>query len=283
MLSGVKFQNLISVATGPAAAETPSDEPPRDATSMPYVPSLSAHLPTSLSAHLPTKPGEDSGVDHAVGIESAMPATGHWFPVHAPQRALPVHHVTGTREVGNDSAMARYAAGDDTAFAELYDGLAPLLMAYLRRRTRDRNLVEDLVQETFLRLHLHRGRYKLDAPVLPWALTIAARLLANRVRGIRRANVVFSDDDQARDEGVEATSPEQWVIGMELAERIEQELLRLPSADREAFDLVKREGLPLKIAAPRLRMTTLALKMRIFRVCGRLRRLMSGGSNASNA
>jgi len=179
--------------------------------------------------------------------------------------------------------MARYAAGDDTAFAELYDGLAPLLMAYLRRRTRDRNLVEDLVQETFLRLHLHRGRYKLDAPVLPWALTIAARLLANRVRGIRRANVVFSDDDQARDEGVEATSPEQWVIGMELAERIEQELLRLPSADREAFDLVKREGLPLKIAAPRLRMTTLALKMRIFRVCGRLRRLMSGGSNASNA
>jgi DNA-directed RNA polymerase specialized sigma24 family protein len=69
---------------------------------------------------------------------------------------------------------------------------------------------------------------------------------------------------------------------MELADQVEQEILRLPGSDREAFDLVRRQGLPLKIAAPRLSMTTVALKMRIFRVCGRLRRLINGDSDPGN-
>ena len=228
------------------------------------------------------KPIADSGVVHAVGPEFAMPAVGLGVPVCVPQHALPVHHVKAARSGRNDAAMARHAAGDEAAFAELYDGLAPLVMAYLRRRTHDRNVVEDLVQETFLRLHLHRGRYKRDAPVLPWALTIAARLLANRVRGTRRANAVFSEDDGARDGGTETTSPEQLAMVMELAEQVEQEILRLPGSDREAFDLVRRQDLPLKIAAPRLSMTPLALKMRLFRVSGRLRRLINGDSDPSN-
>jgi RNA polymerase sigma-70 factor (ECF subfamily) len=178
--------------------------------------------------------------------------------------------------------MARYAAGDESAFAELYDGLAPLVIAYLRHRTRDRDLVEDLVQETFLRIHLHRGRYRRDAPVLPWALTIAARLLANRVRGSQRASAVFSAQDEVGDGGVETTSPEQLAMVMELAEQIEHEVLRLPDRDRAAFDLVKRDGLSLRAAAPRLNTTALALKMRLFRVCSRLRRLSQGDLEAGH-
>src|SRR5262249_5976182 len=152
-----------------------------------------------------TKPIVDSGVVPSVGPEFAMPAVGSCVHVCVPQHALPALRAVAARPVGNDAAMARHAAGDQAAFAELYDGLAPLVMAYLRRRTHDRDLVEDLVQETFLRLHLHRGRYKRDAPVLPWALTIAARLLANRVRGTRRASAVFSEDDSAHDGGTETT------------------------------------------------------------------------------
>ena len=232
------------------------------------------------STHMPTKPTADSGVGPAVVGESAMTATGHGLTVLADRQALPVHKTA--RAAGNDAAMARHAGGDEAAFAELYDGLAPLVMAYLRRRTRDRNLIEDLIQETFLRLHLHRGRYKRDAPVLPWALTIAARLLANRVRGTRRANVVFSDDDVASCGGTDTTNPEELAMVAEFAERIEREIVRLPDKDRKVFDLVKREGLPLEIAASRLSLTTLALKMRLFRVCGRLRRLRSGDSAADN-
>lgn len=270
----VKVQGLVRVVGERTTGAVASDEPQRDAASMAGVP--------DRAAHLATKPIADSGVVHAVGPEFAMPDVGLCVPVCVPRHALPVHRVEVARPVGNDAAMARHAAGDPAAFAELYDGLAPLVMAYLRRRTHDRNVVEDLVQETFLRLHLHRGRYKRDAPVLPWALTIAARLLANRVRGTRRASAVFSEDDGAHDEGTETISPEQLAMVMELADQVEQELLRLPGRDREAFDLVRRQGLPLKIAAPRLSMTPSALKMRLFRVCGRLRRLINGDSDPGN-
>jgi RNA polymerase sigma-70 factor (ECF subfamily) len=200
-----------------------------------------------------------------------MPAAGLCAPVYATPLAESVP-VRGVRELANDAAMERYAAGDETAFADLYDGLGPLVMAYLSRRTRDRALVEDLIQETFLRIHLHRGRYKRDAPVLPWALTIAARLLANRLRGARRADAIFVEDDRASRGSADMASPEDLAIGMQLAQQIEQEIGCLSSKDREAFDLVKRDGLPLKIAAPRLGISPLALKMRLFRVYSRLRR-----------
>jgi RNA polymerase sigma-70 factor (ECF subfamily) len=270
----VKVQGPVSVVGERTTGGVASDEPQRDAASMAGV----AHL----AAHLPAKPIADSGVVPVVGPECAMPAVGLGVPVCGRQHALPVHRVEAARAVGNDAAMARHAAGDPAAFAELYDGLAPLVIAYLRRRTHDRNVVEDLVQETFLRLHLHRGRYRRDAPVLPWALTIAARLLANRVRGARRASAVFGEDDSACDGGTETTSPEQLAMVMELADQVEQEILRLPGSDREIFDLVRRQGLPLKIAAPRLSMTTSALKMRLFRVCGRLRRRINGDSDPGN-
>jgi RNA polymerase sigma-70 factor (ECF subfamily) len=172
-----------------------------------------------------------------------------------------------------DAVMARYAAGDEAAFAELYDGLAPLVMAYLRRRTHDRALVEDLVQDTFLRIHLHRGSYRRDAPLLPWALTIVARLLANRMRGARRASAIFVDDDRASDRATDTASPEQIAIGKQLVAQMQHETLRLSPLDREVLDLVKWQGVPLKLAAPRLRMSVTALKMRLFRVYGRLRRL----------
>ena len=180
-----------------------------------------------------------------------------------------------------ETAMARYVAGDEAAFAELYGGLAPLVRAYLRRRTHDRALVEDLVQDTFLRIHLHRDRYRRDAPVLPWALTIVARLLANRLRGARRASAIFVDDDRASDRATDTASPEQMAIGKQLAERMQHETLRLSPLDREVFDLVRRQGVPLKLAAPRLRMTVTAMKMRLFRVYGRLRRLCPFTRNRS--
>src|SRR5436853_453391 len=92
-------------------------------------------LDRSCQAQELTRPIADPGVGPVVGPECAMPAVGLGVPVSGPQHALPVHHVEAARAVGNDAAMARHAAGDPAAFAELYDGLAPSVMAYLRRRT----------------------------------------------------------------------------------------------------------------------------------------------------
>src|SRR5258705_9122288 len=76
-----------------------------------------------------------------------------------------------------DTAMERYANGNDAAFAELYDTIAPRLLGFLRKATRDDSASEDLMQQTFLQIHQARGSFIAGAPVMPWALAIAKRLM----------------------------------------------------------------------------------------------------------
>jgi len=73
--------------------------------------------------------------------------------------------------------MARYAAGDDTAFPELYRLLAPRLHAFLGRRLRNPSQAEDVLQQTFLQIHAARSRFSPGSEVMPWAFAIARRLL----------------------------------------------------------------------------------------------------------
>ena len=75
--------------------------------------------------------------------------------------------------------MERYADGDADAFDEVWRTLAPVVRACQRRWIGDTALAEDLVQETFLRVHHARARYRSGAPVGPWVLTIARRLARN--------------------------------------------------------------------------------------------------------
>jgi len=78
--------------------------------------------------------------------------------------------------------MERYANGDDAAFAEVYDAIAPRLFGFLLKARRDRVATEDLMQQTFLQMHRARGSFISGAPVMPWALAIARRLLIDSAR-----------------------------------------------------------------------------------------------------
>ena len=94
-------------------------------------------------------------------------------------------------------AMDRYACGDDAAFGELYDLLAPRLHAFLCRRVRDESFAEDLLQQTFLQMHAARRHFCQGAEVMPWAFAIARRLLIDSVRRVGHNRIPASDGDPA--------------------------------------------------------------------------------------
>lgn len=79
-----------------------------------------------------------------------------------------------------DAAMTRYATGDDQALRELYDRVAPALQRALSARLRGGPIRDEVVERVFAKLH-HRGRWRPGAEVLPWALAIADRVIADRV------------------------------------------------------------------------------------------------------
>jgi RNA polymerase sigma-70 factor, ECF subfamily len=168
-----------------------------------------------------------------------------------------------------DAAMDRYAAGDDAAFAQVYDTLAPRLYGYLVRQTREVPRAEDLLQQTMLQIHRARSSFIAGAEVTPWAFAIARRLLVDSVRrGRREALGVEGEPDPG-------ASPEpladEWVAARDLAKRVDSVLAKLPQSQRQAFELIKNEGLSVAEAAQVLGTTVAAVKLRAHRAYEALR------------
>lgn len=166
--------------------------------------------------------------------------------------------------------MDRYAAGDDSAFAELYDEIAPRLYGYLRRHTRDSSAPEEILQLTMLQIHRHRGTFVKGAEVLPWAIAIARRLLIDRVRAASRRPADRSDSAP-----LELLSggdgPDALCDARRLAARLDARLQELPESQRVAFELLQHDGLTLVEAAQVLGTTVTAVKLRAHRAYEALR------------
>ena len=79
--------------------------------------------------------------------------------------------------------MARIATGDEPAFAELYDELAPTVYGIVRRVVRDPAQSEEVTQEVFVELWRQAARFdSARGGVRGWAATIARRRAVDRVR-----------------------------------------------------------------------------------------------------
>ena len=183
--------------------------------------------------------------------------------------------VTGPDADGADAAMERYSTGDDAAFTELYDAIAPRLLSFLRKATRDGATTEDLMQQTFLQIHRARGSFIPGAAVMPWALAIARRLMIDsaRRRRLELGLFMFAPDDERMTSATTATggAADDVFHARHLGRRVQQRLEALPESQRTAYHLVKQEGLSLKKAAQVLGTTVTAVKLRTHRACQALR------------
>src|SRR6188768_2650256 len=162
-----------------------------------------------------------------------------------------------------DRAMQRYADGEDAAFGDIFSGLAPRLRLFLQRMGGNPDLAEDLMQETFLRIHHCRGSFARGNRVTPWAYAIARNCFISHVRSAKtklaRASV---DADQV---GLpSAASVEEESIARQTAHVVTRVLASLTPARREAFILLRYEGLSVAAAAQIVGISEGALKIRAF-------------------
>ena len=148
------------------------------------------------------------------------------------------------------AAMDRYADGDDAAFSDLYDLLAPRLSSFLQRRTRDEAKTEDLVQQTFLQMHHARRHFEKGASVTAWAYAIARRLLIDTYRKSGREYLETAEEPEGHERICPDALPDTALAHSRLTRLVEQELRKVADTNRVAFDLVYRDGLTAPEAAP---------------------------------
>jgi len=177
-----------------------------------------------------------------------------------------------------DAAMERYSNGDNAAFEEVYDTVAPRLFGYLCKATRDGVAAEDLMQQTFLQIHRARGSFIAGAAVMPWALAIAKRLMIDRARRQRVERGLFMlapvDDDRMTSYAAASAAAGDVMDARHLERRVQQRLDALPETQRTAYQLVKQEGLSLKRAAEILETSVTAVKLRTHRAYQALRTVL---------
>jgi RNA polymerase sigma-70 factor (ECF subfamily) len=169
--------------------------------------------------------------------------------------------------------MDRYADGDEAAFGEVYDYLAPRLQGFLRRLTRDAATTEDLLQQTMLKLHVTRGHFLRGADVVPWAFAIARRLFLDGCR--RRRREAAHRDAQPSEEPASADGSDDLLAAKRAFVELDRELARLPEGQREVFELLRGDGLSLAEVAQILGTTTNAVKLRAYRARVALRLAMN--------
>jgi RNA polymerase sigma-70 factor (ECF subfamily) len=178
--------------------------------------------------------------------------------------------------------MARYCGGEQAAFHILYARLAPKIMAYLWGMIGDRAAAQDLVQQTFLKVHEARSAYVRGANPIPWIYTIAHRTCLDEMRKRKRSRVRLSKDGElgvvAADisGAAEGTRPEAG--GGEPAAAALAALDRLPENQRQALILTKVQGRSHAEAAMIAGTTPGAIKLRAHRAYVTLRQLLGGGS-----
>lgn len=175
-----------------------------------------------------------------------------------------------------NAAMDRYATGDDSAFDELYDALVPRLLPYATKRTGDRSRGEDLVQQTFLQMHVARASFRKGSDVLAWSFAITTRLAIDGYR--RRRNEVLSDDPHAKSPASASSDggPEQALTARQMAAIVERALAAMPEGQREAYELVREQGFTPAEAAEILGTTQNAVNLRVHRAYDVLREALAG-------
>ncbi|MFG0266525.1 MAG: RNA polymerase sigma factor SigZ [Rhodopirellula sp. JB055] len=141
------------------------------------------------------------------------------------------------------------------------------LRAFLMQRAPNAQVAEDLLQETFVRIHTKLDEVEDQQRIRSWVFQIARNLVIDHYRAKSREAAALADEIAADDQTEE--SLEEVVIGW-LPKMLEQ----LPAEHREAIKLYEIEGLSQQEIADRLGLSLSGAKSRVQRGRTKLKQVL---------
>jgi len=143
-----------------------------------------------------------------------------------------------------DEDLMLASKDDRAAFEVLVFRYDRKIYNFIRRMIRDRNTMDDLYQEVFLRAYSTRQRYAPRANFSAWIFTIARNLVIDHHRS-RRSNVIALGDhleNQSADSSITPNTsfgadPEASILRKEREELLMRAMEKLPDSQREVLVL----------------------------------------------
>jgi len=182
----------------------------------------------------------------------------------------------GVLETADDARLvAALAGGDLGAMRELYARHAPWLGVRLALRCNDREVVADVLQDTFVAAWKGSQRFRGEGEVAAWLWGIAVRRLVSRVRG-RRDVVVMAEIPEQPHRHVVPGVEEQVLLDVEYGD-LGLALGRLSPEMRAVVQATVLDGLTTKETSRLLGVPENTVKTRLHRAKAQLRGHLAEG------
>lgn len=165
--------------------------------------------------------------------------------------------------------MLRVKEGDAAAFEELYGLFKRPLANFLYRLCWNRQLVDDLMQDVFLRLWRAAPNYEPTAKVSTYVFRIAHNLWINE--GMKRREQAIQDLERSGD-----MDPGEDLVRGETQAAVKKAIDELPDGERECLVLSEYNGLKYAEISEILGIPVGTVKSRIFSAVQRLREKLKG-------
>ena len=134
--------------------------------------------------------------------------------------------------------IARTRAGDDDAFQAIFERYSRPVISFIFDMVGERELSEELMQETFVRAYRNLSSLRDDARLSTWLFGIAKNVARESLRSRRQSSrKVELDDDSVAELRDGRLTPDDFLINKELNQVIRMALSRLDEDKRLVFAL----------------------------------------------
>lgn len=150
-------------------------------------------------------------------------------------------------------------------FEEIYEQNFNGIWSFFMKLCSDRNLSEELTQETFFRAYTSLERYRGDSSVFTWLAAIAKNVWFSHLRKKKLSADSMSVDSVIELWGGERVSPEDSFIKEETAAAVREWIAAMPKKYRDVVVLRIYAGLPFRQVAKAMNITENSAKVLYFR------------------
>lgn len=140
--------------------------------------------------------------------------------------------------------MEQVMAGEESAFATLYDRYSPMLFGMLMRILQDSQAAEEVLQDLFLQLWRKPGQFDPGRGSLPAWLTVIARNRGiSKLRGRPTREVLEHTDGLYANTLASSQNIESEASRTQLLDTLKVAMSRLPEEQRQVIELAYFEGM----------------------------------------
>jgi RNA polymerase sigma-70 factor (ECF subfamily) len=166
--------------------------------------------------------------------------------------------------------LSKVAQGDEQAFARLFYNYKGKLFSFIFDFTRSAQKAEDILQDIFLKIWLHRLQLSNIDNFNAYLFRMAHNHAIDQLRKISRETLALNNI--AVQKGIDPAEPDDVLLQKEIEEKLREAIDRLSPQQKKIYLLHREQGLKQDEIARRLQLSVSTVQNHMFSATGNIRK-----------